>query len=109
MSELELSISKSYEVRDFRLIAGKLTEDIPVFVKERGGTQAIDIFVDVRHPEVAKLKELGFTQILYSLIGYFLPRVSRAFPQEMESTIFSVMGHLILNYLPSGGLNCGCS
>ena len=71
LSELELSISKSYEVREFRLIAGKLTEDIPVFVKERGGSQAIDIFVDVRHPEVAKLKELGFTQILYSLIGTF--------------------------------------
>ena len=71
LSELELDISKSYEVRDFRLIAGKLTEDIPVFVKERGGSQAVDIFVDVRHQEVAKLKELGFTQILYSLIGTF--------------------------------------
>ena len=71
LSELELNISKSYEVRDFRLIAGKLTEDIPVFVKERGSSQAIDIFVDVRHQEVAKLTELGFTQILYSLIGTF--------------------------------------
>ncbi|MCY3981576.1 MAG: ATP-binding protein [Alphaproteobacteria bacterium] len=71
LSELELDISKSYEITDFRLIAGKLTEDIPVFLKESGGKIAIDIFVDVRHQEVAKLKELGFTQILYSLIGTF--------------------------------------
>lgn len=71
LSELELDISKSYEVRNFRLIPGKLTEDIPVFVKEHGGSQAIDIFVDVRHQEIAKLEELGFTQILYSLIATF--------------------------------------
>ena len=71
LSELELDISKSYEIRNFRLISGKLTEDIPVFVKEHGGSQAIDIFVDVRHQEIAKLKDLGYTQILYSLIGTF--------------------------------------
>ncbi len=71
LSELELNISKAYEVRNFRLIPGKLTEDIPVFVKEHGGNQPIDIFVDVRHPEIAKLEDLGYTQILYSLIATF--------------------------------------
>ena len=71
LSELELSISKSYEVANFRLIPGRLTEDIPVFVKEHGGSQSIDIFVDVRHQEIAKLEDLGFTQLLYSLIGTF--------------------------------------
>lgn len=71
LSELELNISKSYEVKDFRLLPGKLTEDIPVFVKEYGGSQAPDIFVDVRHQEISKLEELGYTQILYSLIATF--------------------------------------
>jgi molecular chaperone HtpG len=71
LSELELDISKSYEVRNFRLIPGKLTEDIPVFVKEHGGSLAIDIFVDVRNQEIAKLEDLGYTQILYSLIATF--------------------------------------
>ena len=71
LSELELTIAKSYEIRNFRLIPGKLTEDIPVFVNEHGGRQAIDIFVDVRHQEVTKLEALGFTQILYSLISTF--------------------------------------
>ena len=71
LAELELNISKSYEVKNFRLTPGKLTEDIPVFVKEHGGFQAMDIFVDVRHPEIAKLESLGYTQILYSLIATF--------------------------------------
>ena len=71
LSELELDISKSYEVKNFHLIPGKLTEDIPVFVKEHGGSQSVDIFVDVRHQEIAKLEVLGYTQILYSLIATF--------------------------------------
>ena len=71
LSELELDISTSYEVKNFRLIPGKLTEDIPVFVKEHGGSQAIEIFVDIRHQGIAKLQELGYTQILYSLIARF--------------------------------------
>ena len=71
LSELELNISKSFEVNNFRLIAGRLTEDIPVFVKEGRGSQPLDIFIDVRHQEVSKLEVLGFTQILYSLIAAF--------------------------------------
>ena len=71
LSELELSISKSYEVKNFRLIAGKLTEDIPVFVKEYSGSQPPDIFVDVRHQEIGKLEALGYSQVLYSLIATF--------------------------------------
>jgi molecular chaperone HtpG len=71
LSELELNISKSYEIEDVRLMAGKLTEDIPVFIKEHSGSQLLEIFVDVRHQEIAKLEELGYTQLLYSLIATF--------------------------------------
>ena len=71
LSELELNISRSYEIVEFHLIPGKLTEDIPVFLKERGGSQSIEIFVDVRHPEISKLEALGYTNILYSLISTF--------------------------------------
>ena len=71
LSELELNISKSYEIKNYRLMAGRLTEDIPVFVKEHGGSQALDIFVDTKHQEVAKLEDLGYTQLLYSLIATF--------------------------------------
>ena len=71
LSELELNISKSYEVKNFRLIAGNFTEDIPAFVKEHAGNKPIEIFVNVRHSEVAKLEGLGYNQLLYSLIGTF--------------------------------------
>lgn len=71
LSELETTISRSYEVRNFRLLPGKLTEDIPVFVKESSGGRPIDIYVDVRHQEIVKLESIGFSQLLYSLIGSF--------------------------------------
>ena len=71
LSELELNISRSYEIEKFRLIPGKLTEDIPVFLSERGGSQPLDIFVNVRHSEITKLEGLGYTNILYSLISTF--------------------------------------
>ena len=71
LSELELTISRAYELSAFRLVPGKLTEDIPVLLKEKGRGEPIDIFVDVRHPEISKLKRLGFTRIFYSLISAF--------------------------------------
>ena len=71
LSNLELTISKSYEVEDFRLIPGKLTEDIPVFLRDRDNGRTLDIFVDIRHPEITKLEVLGFTSIFYSLISTF--------------------------------------
>ena len=71
LSELEYIISKSYELQNFRLIAGRLTEDIPAFVKEHAGNTPIDIFVDVRHGEVTKLETLGYTPLMYSLISTF--------------------------------------
>ena len=71
LSELESSISRSYEVSEFRILPGKLTEDIPVFLRERGHGQPVEICVDVRHPEITKLEVLGYSSILYSLISAF--------------------------------------
>ena len=71
LSELEATISKAYEIKKFHLIPGKLTEDVPVFIKEVSGTQTPDIFVDVRHPDIVKLEPLGYTPLLYSLIATF--------------------------------------
>ena len=71
LSELELNISRSYEVENFSLIAGRLSEDIPVFLRENQGGQPLEILIDVRHIEVAKLQAVGYTRILYSLISTF--------------------------------------
>ncbi len=71
LSEVERNVMRSYEIRDFDLIAGRLTEDIPSFVKEKDGHGRVDIIVDVRHPEVTKLKDLGLNDLIYSLISIF--------------------------------------
>ena len=71
LSELEMNVSRSYEVRNFRLIAGRLTEDIPALVREHTGNRPIEIFVDVRHGEATKLEALGYSSLLYSLISTF--------------------------------------
>ena len=71
LSEIERNIAKSYEIASFQLVAGRLTENIPSFVRERAGTQPLEIVVDVRHAEVAKLESLGLNPLVYSLIGTF--------------------------------------
>ena len=71
LSEVERNIMRSYEIRDFDLIAGKLTEDIPSFVKEKGGKGRVEIIVDIRHAEITKLKDLGLNDLVYSLISIF--------------------------------------
>lgn len=71
LSEVEQTISNSYELTNFNLIPGRLTEDIPIFVKERSGNQPIEIFVDLHHREVTKISVLGSSQLMYTLISYF--------------------------------------
>ena len=71
LSEVERNVMRSYEIRDFELTAGRLTEDIPSFVKEKGGRGRVEIVVDVRHPEVTKLKDLGANDLVYSLMSTF--------------------------------------
>ena len=71
LSELEFNLNKSYEVHSLRLLPGKLTEDIPVFVREHSKDKSLDILVDVKHPEIAKLESLGYTSIFYSLVSTF--------------------------------------
>ena len=71
LSEVERNIMRSYEIKDFDIIPGKLTEDIPSFVKENGGKGRAEIIVDIRHAEVTKLKDLGLNDLVYSLISIF--------------------------------------
>jgi molecular chaperone HtpG len=70
LSQMETTIYESYEVESIRLIPGRLTEDIPVFIRE-GSRRPLEIFVDVRHPEISKLRSLGFSPLVNSLISAF--------------------------------------
>jgi len=71
ISELEMTINTEFDIRDVEITAGKLTEDIPVYLSEDRLTRPLRIAVDVRHAEIAKLRKLDFGPLLYSLIGTF--------------------------------------
>jgi molecular chaperone HtpG len=70
LSELELTISGSYDVSDLALIPGRLTEDVPVFASEASASK-LTVYVDVRHPEITKLEQLGVGGVFYSLVAAF--------------------------------------
>ncbi|MCW3033357.1 MAG: hypothetical protein JWM60_1702 [Solirubrobacterales bacterium] len=70
LSELELTISQSYEVSNLSLIPGRLTEDVPVFAAGSISSQ-LRVYVDVRHSEIKKLEQLGIGGVFYSLVAAF--------------------------------------
>jgi len=70
LSELELNIDRAYSVRRVQLLPGKLTEDIPVFITDEDADD-LEIYVDVRHPEITKLQALGIGPLLYSMVAAF--------------------------------------
>ncbi|MGO9583578.1 MAG: ATP-binding protein [Acidimicrobiales bacterium] len=71
LSEVEQTITGSYDVMDLSLVAGRLTEDVPVFAAE-STSRKLTVYVDVRHPEVKKLDQLGIGGIFYSLVAAFV-------------------------------------
>jgi molecular chaperone HtpG len=71
LAEVEQTIVGSYDVMDLSLIAGRLTEDVPVFAAE-STSKKLTVYVDVRHPEVQKLDRLGIGGIFYSLVAAFV-------------------------------------
>ncbi|HUT90756.1 MAG TPA: ATP-binding protein [Thermoguttaceae bacterium] len=71
LSELELTIQSEFDVRNVKFTAGNLTEDIPVYLSDASTLGPLEIAVDVRHAEIAKLRKLEFGPLLYSLIGSF--------------------------------------
>lgn len=72
LSELEMTIREAYDVKQVKLTPGNLTEDIPVFLSDESAkSQTLDICVDVRHSEIAKLRKLGFTPLMYSMVAAF--------------------------------------
>ena len=66
-----MTIQSEFDVRNVKLTPGSLTEDIPVYLSDARGDGPLEIAVDVRHPEIAKLRKLEFGPLLYSLIGTF--------------------------------------
>jgi molecular chaperone HtpG len=70
LSELEQTIVMGYDVTSARLIPGRLTEDVPVYVPD-STRDRLTIYVDVRHPEITKLEALGISPLLMSMVSVF--------------------------------------
>ena len=73
LGELAETISYVYQVHEMHLIAGSLTEDIPVFVSNPASRSStpLRIYIDSRHPEVDKLSQLGMTSLFRSMVSAF--------------------------------------
>jgi len=87
LSQMETIIYESYEVESLRLIPGRLTEDIPVLIRD-GSRLPLEIFVDVRHEEIAKLRSLGFSPLVNSLISAFCREYLGATLRKMSPKFF---------------------
>jgi hypothetical protein len=70
LSELEQTIVSGYDVAAASLIAGRLTEDVPVYAPESTASD-LTIYVDVRHPEISKLEKLGISPLFMSMVAAF--------------------------------------
>ena len=73
LAELAETITGIYQVPNVHLLAGRLTEDIPIFVANAysNATSALRILVDVRHQDIQKLERLGMTPLFRSMISAF--------------------------------------
>lgn len=69
LAELEAAVRYRYDVQNFELVPAAITGGIPAHA--RSGPGRLTIHIDVRHPEVSKLHQLGFSPVLYSMATEF--------------------------------------
>ncbi len=69
LAEVESAVKNRYDIFDFQITPAAITGGIPAFA--RAGAGRLSIHIDVRHPEVAKLKPLGMSPLLYSMATEF--------------------------------------
>lgn len=71
LAELELAIRKLFSPEPFRFLAGRLTMDVPIYWsgKKEGGQ--VLVYVDTRHGEFTKLRPLGYSPLLWSMMEAF--------------------------------------
>jgi hypothetical protein len=71
LSELEETILSAYDSSSVKLVAARLTEDVPVFVPDVPKNGPLLVWADVRHPEISKLEVLGITPLFSSMVAAF--------------------------------------
>ena len=71
LAELDMAIKKLFKPEEFRFLPGRLTLDVPIFwSSKKEGAETI-VYVDTRHGEFKKLRPLGYTPLLWSMIEAF--------------------------------------
>lgn len=71
LSELDYAIKKLFSPKPYKLVAGKLTLDAPIYWSDRKEDNKSLVFVDTRHGEFLKLRPLGFRGLFWSMIEAF--------------------------------------
>ena len=71
LAELDMAIRRLYKPEGFRFLPGKLTLDMPIFWSDKKELGKTVVYVDTRHGEFEKLRTLGYTPLLWSMIEAF--------------------------------------
>lgn len=71
LAELEIAIRKLYTPESFVFLPGRLTLDVPIFWSNKKEGSKTVVYVDTKHGEFEKLRPLGYTPLLWSMIEAF--------------------------------------
>ncbi len=71
LAELDMAIRRLYQPEAFTFLPGKLTLDVPIYWSDKKELGKTVVFVDTRHPEFDKLRPLGYSPLLWSMIEAF--------------------------------------
>ena len=71
LAELDMAIRRLFQPEEFTFLPGKLTLDVPIFWSDKKEGGRTIVYVDTKHGEFEKLKPLGYTPLLWSMIEAF--------------------------------------
>ena len=71
LAELDMAIRRLFQPEAFTFLPGKLTLDVPIFWSDKKEAGKTLVYVDTKHGEFEKLRPLGYTPLLWSMIEAF--------------------------------------
>ncbi len=71
LAELDMAIRRLYQPEAFTFFPGRLTLDVPIFWSDKKELEKTVVYVDTKHAEFEKLRPLGYTPLLWSMIEAF--------------------------------------
>ena len=71
VSELDYVIRKLFNPPSYKFVTGKLSLDAPIYWSNKKESGKIIVFLDTKHGEFQKLKPLGYSTLLTSMVEAF--------------------------------------